>query len=66
MNPAKNSTDRARKETQGFDSALVDEQGIHPESAQEAEPAVLEQEQENREFEERRGRGATWHQFKTP
>jgi hypothetical protein len=66
MNPDKNAKDRARKETQEFDSVRVDERGIHRESTQEAEPTVLEQEQGDKEVEERLGRGATWHQFKTP
>jgi hypothetical protein len=66
MNPDENAEDPGRKETQEFDPALVDEQGIHPESTQDADFAVLEQEQEDKEVEERLGRSATWHQFKTP
>jgi hypothetical protein len=61
-----NAEDPARKKTQEFDPALVDERGIHPESTQDAEPAVLEQEQGDQDVKERLGRSASWHQFKTP
>jgi hypothetical protein len=66
MNPDENVEDPARKETQEFDPALVDEEGIHPEPAQDAEPTVLQQEQREKEVEEKPGHGGSWHTFKTP
>jgi hypothetical protein len=65
MNPDENAEDLARKETQEFNPAFVDAEGIHPERAQDAEPDVLEQEQTDKEVEEKPGHGGGWHQFKT-
>jgi hypothetical protein len=42
MNPDETVEDPARKETQEFDPGLVDEEGIHPEPVQAAEPTVRE------------------------
>jgi hypothetical protein len=66
MNPDANAEDPARKETQEFNPALVDEEGIHPERTQDAELTVLEQEQPDKEVEEKPGHSGSWHQFKTP
>jgi hypothetical protein len=66
MNPDEYAEDQARKETQEFDPALVDEEGIHPESPQDSELTVLEQEQTDKDFEEKPGHSGSWHQFKTP
>ncbi len=51
MNPDEKVDDPARKETQEFDPALLDEDGIHPEVAQDDE--------QDREHIE------SWHPFKT-
>ena len=61
MNPDQNSEDSARKETQEFDPALVDEEGIHPEPARDPE----QQEQREKEVEEKPGHSGSWHTFKT-
>ena len=66
MNPNANAEDPARKETQEFNPALVDEEGIHPEDTPDAESDVLEQEQTDKEAEEKPGHSGGWHQFKTP
>jgi hypothetical protein len=66
MDSDKNAEDAANKETQEFDPVLVDEEGIHPESAEDTELVVLEQEQTDNESEEKPGHGGSWHQFKTP
>jgi hypothetical protein len=58
--------DPSRKETQEFDPALVDEEGTHPDSAQDADPIGLEQEQRDKELEEGAGHSGSWHTFKTP
>ncbi|MBV9106634.1 MAG: hypothetical protein JO313_11485 [Verrucomicrobia bacterium] len=62
MNPDPHAEDPARKETQEFDPALVDEQGIHPETA----PDSLTQDQSSEEGEERPGRSDNWQTFQTP
>jgi hypothetical protein len=62
MNPNENAEDPARKETQEFDPALVDEQGIHPESA----PNSLTQGQSNEGVEGKSGHSDNWQTFKTP
>ena len=66
MNPDENVEDPARKETQEFDPALVDEEGIHPEPAQGAESTVLQQVQREKEVEEKPGHSGSWRTFKTP
>jgi hypothetical protein len=64
MNPENDAEDSAKKETQEFDPALVDEEGIQ--AAEEAESIVVEQEQTDEEVEEKPGQSGGWHQFKTP
>jgi len=64
MNPDENA--EGRKETQEFDPALIDEEGIHPESEPDAEPTALEQEHRDKEVEDKPGHIGSWHTFKTP
>jgi hypothetical protein len=66
MNPDEDVEDPARKETQEFDPELLDEEGTHPEPAQEAGFISLEQEQVEREAEGKPLKSESWHQFKTP
>ena len=66
MNPDENAENPARKKTQEFDSALVDEEGIRTEPSQDDELIVLEQEQRDKEVEENSGQSGRWHQFRTP
>ena len=61
MNPDEKAEDPARKET--FDPTFLNEEGIQP--AQDAEFAVIEQEQRDQEVEEKPGRSGNWHSFKT-
>ena len=66
MNPDEDVEDPARNETQEFDLELLDEEGIHPELAQEAGFIGLEQEQMDKEAEGKPPKSESWHQFKTP
>jgi hypothetical protein len=63
MNSDENAKDPASKETQEFDAALLDEEGIHLEAALDPESTVLEQEQRE---EGEPDHGAGWHPFKSP
>jgi hypothetical protein len=67
MTPDENAEDPTRKETQEFDPALVDEEGIHPERGQDPEATLSElQEQTDNEGEEDSRQDGGWHTFKTP
>jgi hypothetical protein len=66
MHPDENAEYRTRKETQDFDPALADEEGIRPESGQDAEPIALEQEQLDDSVEQMPGHSGSWHTFITP
>ena len=61
MNPDDKGRDPAAKGT--FDPTLVNEEGYQP--AQDAEFAVAEQEQMDREIQEKPGRSGNWRTFKT-
>ena len=68
MNPDGNAEDPARKETQEFDPALVDSEGIHPERGQDVESIVSEQQEQTEgaaDEQPEHPRGA-WHNFQTP
>jgi hypothetical protein len=59
--------DAARKETKAFDPSLVDEEGIHPtQAAQDAEAALLKQEQRDEKMDEEPSRSEGWQTFQTP
>jgi hypothetical protein len=51
MNPDDDAEDPTRKETQEFDPALIDEDGVHPERARCVEPASPDQKQHEKEKE---------------
>jgi hypothetical protein len=65
MNPDKNAEYRTRKETQEFDPALADEEGVLLEAGQDAESIALEQEQMDYNVEEMPGHSGNWHPFLT-
>ncbi len=66
MNPDENAEYRTRKGTQEFDAAPADEEGIRPESGQDAEPIALEQEQMDDNVEQMPGHSGNWQTFITP
>jgi hypothetical protein len=61
MNPDEKAEDPAGKGT--FDPTLVNEEGYQ--AAQDAEFAVVEQEQMDQEVQEKPGRSGNWQTFKT-
>ena len=61
MNPDEKAEDPAVKGT--FDPTLGNEEGFQP--AQDAEFAVVEQEQMDQEVQEKAGRSGNWQTFKT-
>jgi hypothetical protein len=65
MKPDKDLKDPARQETQEFDPALLDEEGIHPTRATHPETSFLEQEQRD-EVEEQPEHGGGWQSFQSP
>ena len=66
MNPDKYSEYGTRKETQEFDPARADEEGIRADSGQDAEPIALEQEQMDDNVEQMPGHSGNWQTFITP
>jgi hypothetical protein len=61
MNPDQKAEDPARKGA--LDPTPVNDEGFQP--AQDAEFAVIEQEQMDQEVQEKAGRSGNWHTFKT-
>jgi hypothetical protein len=66
MNPDKYAEYGTREETQEFDPALADQEGIRTESGVDAEPIALEQEQMDGDVDQMPGRSGSWHTFITP
>ena len=68
MTPDKKDEDPSRKETQVFDPALIDEDGIHSERLPdtEPEPGGVEQEQRREDDDQERDDRGGWQSFETP
>jgi len=64
MNPGENAEGLAGREIEEFDLALANEERVQ--TAQDAEPTVLEQEQRDEEVEQTPGHSGRWHIFITP
>ncbi len=66
MDPDEKDEDPSRKETQIFDPALIDEDGIHSEPLRDTEPGIAEQEQRGKDADQERKENDGWQTFKTP
>jgi hypothetical protein len=66
MDPDEKDEDPSRKETQIFDPALIDEDGIHSEPLRDPEHESAEQEQRGKDADQESEGNGGWQTFKTP